>query len=186
MRTATKSTLGLVSLGLFAASYQIGLTAETGFNFAEPSATESTNPDGAASSQIMAEPTPTASESAATKEPAATGQASGTTTSTPAPSATTNAGTGGTTSTASVTKTGDVIDVGKGYGFVQVEVVKTNGKISAINMVRAEASDGRSAAFPSLVAAAVQANGTGFGNVSGATYTTNAFKKAVESALAKF
>lgn len=149
MRTATKSTLGLVSLGLFAASYQIGLTAETGFNFAEPSATESTNPDGAASSQIMAEPTPT-------------------------------------TSTASVTKTGDVIDVGKGYGFVQVEVVKKGDVITTIKLLRAESSDGRDKAFPSLVAAAIKANGSNFGNISNATYTTNAFKKAVESALAKF
>ncbi|WP_138274802.1 FMN-binding protein [Rhodoluna limnophila] len=149
MRTATKSTLGLVSLGLFAASYQIGLTAETGFNFAEPSATESTNPDGAASSQIMAEPTPTAS-------------------------------------TASVTKTGDVIDVGKGYGFVQVEVVKKGDVITTIKLLRAESSDGRDKAFPSLVAAAIKANGSNFGNISNATYTTNAFKKAVESALAKF
>jgi uncharacterized protein with FMN-binding domain len=186
VRTATKSTLGLVSLGLFAASYQIGLTAETGFSFAEPSATESTNPDGAASSQIIAEPTPTASESAAAKEPAATGQASGTTSSTPAPSATTNAGTGGTTSTASVTKTGDVIDVGKGYGFVQVEVVKKGDVITTIKLLRAESSDGRDKAFPSLVAAAIKANGSNFGNISNATYTTNAFKKAVESALAKF
>lgn len=149
MRTATKSTLGLVSLGLFAASYQIGLTAETGFNFAEPSATESTNPDGAASSQIMAEPTPTAS-------------------------------------TASVTKTGDVIDVGKGYGFVQVEVVKKGDVITTIKLLRADSSDGRDKAFPSLVAAAIKANGSNFGNISNATYTTNAFKKAVESALAKF
>ncbi|BDS48455.1 FMN-binding protein [Rhodoluna sp. KAS3] len=149
MRTATKSTLGLVSLGLFAASYQIGLTAETGFTFAEPSATESTNPDGAASSQIMAEPTPTAS-------------------------------------TASVTKTGDVIDVGKGYGFVQVEVVKKGDVITTIKLLRAESSDGRDKAFPSLVAAAIKANGSNFGNISNATYTTNAFKKAVESALAKF
>ena len=186
MRTATKSTLGLVSLGLFAASYQIGLTAETGFNFAEPSATESTNPDGAASSQIMAEPTPTASESAATKEPAATGQASGTTTSTPAPSATTNAGTGGTTSTASVTKTGDVIDTGHGYGFVQVKVVKQGSTITDIKLLRAEATERRQTAFPELVSRALKANGSNFANISEATFTSEAFKKAVESALAKF
>jgi uncharacterized protein with FMN-binding domain len=33
---------------------------------------------------------------------------------------------------------------------------------------------------------AIQAQGASFGNLSGATYTTNAFKQALSSALAKF
>jgi uncharacterized protein with FMN-binding domain len=37
-----------------------------------------------------------------------------------------------------------------------------------------------------LAEAAVNANGSNFGNVSGATFTTQAFKQALESALGKF
>jgi uncharacterized protein with FMN-binding domain len=33
--------------------------------------------------------------------------------------------------------------------------------------------------------AAIQANGSNFGNLSGATYTTDAYKQAVDSALSK-
>jgi uncharacterized protein with FMN-binding domain len=36
-----------------------------------------------------------------------------------------------------------------------------------------------------LAKAAVTVNGTNFANVSGATYTSNAFRKSLESALAK-
>ncbi len=71
------------------------------------------------------------------------------------------------------------------FGTIQVEVVRTSGKIAAVNMVQAGASGGRSQAFPSLTAAAVKAQGSNFGNVGGATYTTQAFKKALDSAIAK-
>jgi hypothetical protein len=71
------------------------------------------------------------------------------------------------------------------FGTIQVEVVRTAGKISAVNMVQAGASGGRNQAFPSLTAAALQAQGSNFGNISNATYTTQAFKKALDSAIAK-
>jgi uncharacterized protein with FMN-binding domain len=41
-------------------------------------------------------------------------------------------------------------------------------------------------AFQYLVQYAIQSQGTGFGNLSGATYTTDAFKQALSSALSKF
>ncbi len=196
MRSSTKTTLGLVTLGLFASSYQMGLSAQTGFTLSTAAATDSTsNTEAVTTAEPSTPATPSATEgSAATGSSESSQNAasseSGTTASTPAPkqssSGTTSGTASGTTTTASVSQTSAVIDTGKGYGLVQVEVVKTNGKITDINMIRAEASDGRAQAFPSLVAAAVAANGTGFGNVSGATYTTAAFKKAVESALAKF
>jgi uncharacterized protein with FMN-binding domain len=50
----------------------------------------------------------------------------------------------------------------------------------------ATATHGRQSAFSPLVQAAIAANGTNFGNLSGATYTTDAFKQALESALGKF
>lgn len=72
------------------------------------------------------------------------------------------------------------------YGTVQVEVVRSSGKIAAVNMVQADATAGREQAYPALVDAAIQAQGSGFGNLSGATSTTEAFKQALDSAIAKF
>jgi uncharacterized protein with FMN-binding domain len=53
-------------------------------------------------------------------------------------------------------------------------------------MLQANATHGRAAAFPYLVQYAIAANGSSFANLSGATYTTNAFKRSLESALARF
>lgn len=78
---------------------------------------------------------------------------------------------------------GDAIDYQ--YGTIQVEVVRSGGKISAVNLLSADATDGRAAAFPSLVQAAIDAQGSSFGNVSGATFTTDAFKLALDSAISK-
>jgi uncharacterized protein with FMN-binding domain len=72
------------------------------------------------------------------------------------------------------------------YGTVQVEVVRSAGKITAVNMLQTGATAGREQAFPALVDAAIQAQGSGFGNLSGATTTTEAFKQALDSAIAKF
>jgi uncharacterized protein with FMN-binding domain len=69
---------------------------------------------------------------------------------------------------------------------VQVQVTMSNGKITDVTMLQANATHGRAAAFPYLVQYAIQANGSSFSNLSGATYTTNAFKRSLESALAKF
>ncbi|MFM6963549.1 MAG: FMN-binding protein [Micrococcales bacterium] len=83
-----------------------------------------------------------------------------------------------------MTKNGDSVE--SGFGVVQVQVVKSNGKITAVNMLQANATNGRAGAFPYLVQYAIAANGSSFSNLSGATYTTNAFKRSLESALAKF
>ena len=86
--------------------------------------------------------------------------------------------------TASATKTGSAISYR--YGTVQVSVTKANGKITAVNLLQQGATGGRQGAFPYLVQYAIQANGSGFGSLGGATYTTDAFKQSLESALAKF
>ena len=93
-----------------------------------------------------------------------------------------------TATTASNTKpdqtvTGDAINYQ--YGTVQVEVVRTNGKISAVNMLQAGANNGREAAFPYLQKDAIAAQGSNFSNLSGATFTTDAFKQALDSAISK-
>lgn len=94
----------------------------------------------------------------------------------PAPSAT-------PTGKPDMTVSGDPIQYA--YGVVQVEVVRTGGKISAVNLVQGTASAGRDQAFSTLQQAAVSSQGSGFGNLSGATYTTQAFKQALDSAISK-
>jgi uncharacterized protein with FMN-binding domain len=99
----------------------------------------------------------------------------------PAPVATTAAPAPAATGT---TKTGTAIPYR--FGTVQVSVTKANGKITAVNLLQQGATGGRQSAFSYLVEYAIQANGTSFGNLGGATYTTDAFKQSLESALAKF
>jgi hypothetical protein len=70
------------------------------------------------------------------------------------------------------------------YGTVQVSVTRENGKLTAVDMVQSEADNGREQAFPLLQQAALDANGSSFGNVGGATYTSDAFKLALDSAIA--
>ena len=81
------------------------------------------------------------------------------------------------------TVTGDAVNYR--YGTVQLEVVRVSGKISAVNLVQGSASAGREQAFPYLQQYAVDAQGSNFGNLSGATFTTEAFKQALDSALSK-
>ena len=91
--------------------------------------------------------------------------------------------TAGTTASSSGSATGDSINYQ--YGSVQLKVTKTDGKITAVDLVRAGATAGREQAFSYLVKDAISANGTSFGNLSGATFTTDAFKQALDSALSK-
>lgn len=79
--------------------------------------------------------------------------------------------------------TGDAVDYQ--FGTVQLKVTETNGKITAVDLVQAGATAGRDQAFSYLVKDAISANGSSFANLSGATYTTDAFKQALDSALSK-
>lgn len=101
---------------------------------------------------------------------------------TPLPS---GSGTPAPTNTAGkdMTVTGDSIQYR--FGTVQVEVVRKGGKLTAVNMIQSGATAGRQQAFPYLTADALNAQGSNFGNVSGATYTTAAFKQALDSAISK-
>jgi uncharacterized protein with FMN-binding domain len=85
---------------------------------------------------------------------------------------------------AATTKTGSAISYR--YGTIQLSVTKSNGKITSIGLVQAQATGGRQGAFSYLVQYAEQAQGSNFGNLGGATFTTDAFKQALDSALAKF
>jgi uncharacterized protein with FMN-binding domain len=71
------------------------------------------------------------------------------------------------------------------FGQIQLSVTEANGKITAIDYGSSSASGGRQAAFPYLVTDAIKSQGANFGNLSGATYTTAAFKQALTNAIAK-
>ena len=72
-----------------------------------------------------------------------------------------------------------------GFGPVQLKVTEEAGKITAIDLVQAQATGGREQAFSYLVQEALSANGASFSNISGATYTTEAFKSALNDAISK-
>ena len=76
-------------------------------------------------------------------------------------------------------------DIPYEFGDVQITVTRKAGKISAIEVGSSTATAGREQAFPYLVQYAIQAQGTNFANLSGATYTTDAFKSALTSAISK-
>jgi uncharacterized protein with FMN-binding domain len=60
-----------------------------------------------------------------------------------------------------------------------------DGLITDIKVLIGDTSYGRDLAYQSLIAATLQTQGTNYGNVSGATFTTDAFKQAVQNALSK-
>jgi uncharacterized protein with FMN-binding domain len=82
-------------------------------------------------------------------------------------------------------KTVKSADIPYQFGDIQLTVTRKGGKLSAIDIGQSTASNGRDAAFPMLVQEAIKAQGSNFGNLSGATYTTQAFKAALDSAVSK-
>ena len=81
------------------------------------------------------------------------------------------------------TATGDQVQYE--FGTIQLSVTEKNGKVTDVGLVQASASGGREQAFSYLVAAAIKAQGSNIANISGATYTTDAFKQALDSAIQK-
>lgn len=171
MRKATQNIVGVVSLGVLAASWSIGQAAESGLVVgapAEPSATETATPTESPSSEPSTSSTPATSASA---KPA------------PAPSKS------AAPVAAAVTKKSDPITyvAEKRQGVMQISVTKKGSAITAIDIISGGTEGGQWATVPDLLAqAAIEAQGSNFGNISRATHTTEAFKKALETALAKF
>ena len=189
MRTPTKFATGLMGLGLLAVSYKLGLPPVTAVaNTAQPVQTPSAPEPTTAPSLAPSTPTnptqnkPITNTSGSTvTKPKPTSKPAATTKPAPVDPAPVDPP---ATST-SVTKTGS--SVGYRFGTVQVSVTKdASGSITDIGLVRAGATGGRQAAFTSLVSMAIAAQGSSFGNISQATYTTDAFKTALDSALANF
>lgn len=217
MRTATKSAIGILSLGVIAASYTAGTAAQIGFGAAPVSNSSAAGESTAVDPSVVVEPTqiaveteevdeagdddvtsaPVQTKAAATSATTPTATKSATATATPTPTATKTAAAAATptatptptktTSTVatSVAKTGSAINYK--YGTIQLEVVKSGSKITSINLIQVSTKGREWASVPSmLVTTAIAAQGSGFGNISGATFSTQAFKSALESALAKF
>ena len=75
-----------------------------------------------------------------------------------------------------MTKTGDAIQYR--YGTVQVSVTEVDGQITAVDLLQAGATGGRSAAFSYLVDYAIQAP-TDIGTLNGTTTALRAGKQSL-------
>ena len=168
MRKVTKNIVGVISLGVLAASWSIGQAAESGLVIGSPAATGTPAPSASDTSTAAETPAPTASE---------------TVTSSPAPTKTTNS------AAKSVSKKSDAVSyvAHRNQGTMQISVTKLSGKITDVSVLSGGTEGGEWASVPGLLAqAAIDAQGSNFGNIGGATHTTDAFKTALENALAKF
>jgi uncharacterized protein with FMN-binding domain len=176
VRKATKNIVGVLSLGVLATSWSIGQAAESGLVISAPGATNAATPE------------PTAS---ASSEPSASSQANAQSNTQPSASASAKPTPTKTATSAakSVTKKSDAISyvAEKRQGVMQISVTKQGSTITAINILSGGTEGGQWATVPDLLAqAAIDAQGSDFGNISRATHTTDAFKTALETALAKF
>lgn len=72
------------------------------------------------------------------------------------------------------------------YGVMELGVTVSGGSIQSIDLIQASTTGrGYDKAPPILVDAAIKAQGANFGNLTGATFATQAFKKALENALSQ-
>lgn len=179
MRKATQNIVGVLSLGVLATSWSLGQAADTGLSLEtapQPAATNNTDAPAEPAAEPSATPATPAEPGTAPSQSASQSSAP---TKAPAPAPTKQP------AAASVSQTGAAVPYK--YGVIQLEVVKSGSSITAVNLVQSSTKGPDWAVVPDMLAeAAVNANGSNFGNVSGATFTTQAFKQALESALGKF
>ena len=71
------------------------------------------------------------------------------------------------------------------YGVIQLELTSTGGSLTDVRVLQGDMTYGRDAAYAALIDASIAAQGSNIGNYSGATFTTEAFKKAIDSGLGK-
>lgn len=203
MRNLTKSIFGVVSLGVLASSYSIGLANQVPNALtAEPSVSPSTvsplptfnAPDD---DELEEDDDEYEDEDDQPVAPSASPSSSPSTTSPKTTAAPTNTKAPTTKPTASPTPTKTTptptatpgTGIGKEvfyrYGSIQLQAIKAGGSLSEVVILKATVRGNDWAGVPAdLAQAAVAANGTKFANVSGATFTSNAFRQSLESALA--
>ena len=148
---------------------------------ASPAVTDAAGTDPGATA--TAEPTAPATDPAAT-DPAPTQGATQAPTATPTQTATTPAAPVAPPAPVTATKSSDPITYK--YGTVQISMTTVDGAITEITMLQGDATNGRGEAYATLINATIQNQGTNYGNISGATFTVDAFKKAVDNVMAKF
>lgn len=171
MRSSSKTFVGLAGLGILVAA------ARAGMPLPDPAAiaTEpATNVDAGPTATATPTPTATAKPKPGTKPKPATKP-----TATPTPKPTTPPATG-----TAVSQTSAAIRYE--YGTIQVKVTKDAGNITAVSYLKSSSTRLPKGTLAYLVNASIQANGSNFTKVSRATVTTDAYKKALEDALAKF
>lgn len=174
MRKTTKTVVGLLSLGVMGASWSLGQAADSGLQLDTTAATGSTGSETTNTAQPndSAQPTETTSP---TKDPAETATPKASKSAAPAAKA--------------VTKKSDPVTyvADKRQGTMQLSVTKAGSTITAIDIISGGTEGGQWASVPGMLAQyAVEAQGSDFGNISRATHTTDAFKEALDNALAKF
>lgn len=117
----------------------------------------------------------------------------------PSVTATSSGTTGGTTSTTTTTTTTTVAsadgtytgdDVNTRFGSVQVEITVSSGQITDVTALQLTDADGRSRqisnrAAPILQSEVIAAQSSNVNNVSGATYTSDAYLQSLQSAIDK-
>ena len=179
MRISTLITTASLATFITAASFVTGLrTAEPPLVLATSSPLPTSAPQeelepGVIKSPITQAPAPGTTQAPATTEPSATGAP----TQEPAPSA-----------LAQPVVQARVVDsdpISYKYGIVQLRLTMLGTEITNVAVLQGDTSYGRDVAYATLISATLQVQSTNYGNVSGATFTTEAFKLAVESAVAK-
>ena len=170
MRKSTAIITSIVAASSLAVSLRIGDIAtqdNIAVDFSDPNSTSAPSASGT--------PKPTSSPSqSASPGPTPSGNPTTKPTTSPSPSA----------APAEITMDSDAIQYK--YGVVQISITKVGKKLTAVGLIQGDATNGRAKAYQILIDATLQVQGTNFGNVSGATFTTDAFRKAVDNALLKF
>jgi uncharacterized protein with FMN-binding domain len=179
-----KSTLMVTSL--FAASaltvaWNTGqLTANNEILLLPAESTSNQAPTEVAAADPNSTSTATAEPTASASTPATSGSAA------PAPTQTPTTPASPVAPPAPVTAQVSSDPITYKYGTVQISMTTVDGAITKIKMLQGDATNGRDSAYKTLIDATIQNQGTNYGNISGATFTVDAFKKAVDSALLKF
>jgi uncharacterized protein with FMN-binding domain len=179
VRTQARALITVATMGVLAASYQFGTTAQTGLLLGAPAATANTSGSP--------EPTAAASDAATpAATPTATADATSSSAAPATPTVTKSPSTAPTKAPVAAVKTATGAAIDYKYGTVQLKVTQSSGAITDVSVL---VGFGSGPQYTDLIASlaqyAVAANGSNFGNVSRATLTTNAFKQALDSAIAK-
>ena len=205
MRTSAWIAVTAVSISAMSVSYAKGLTpeSENGLAPLDPGISSSSQPSASANpGDASQQPSSQPSSSTSAPQPSASASKSGGGSGTqPAPKPSKTSGSGGTSSSAPkpsstpkpppapVVKTvnSDVINyvTNNLQKNPQISVTFSDATIIDIQILQGDTNNGIGKAYPVLIKAAIGAQGANFGNYTGATYTTNAFKVAINNAIAK-